>query len=370
MFGIAAVIEVNRMHATHRILQDMSDSAALSGAYVARSDIAGREDVVRENIRFHQAYIPDLNLADNAIVNFDDTNEQVDVSVMIPRSYASFFGGILGQDDILVTAKSVVTYKTDNIDPISIVFALDVSGSMGNNAGSGGPKIEVLKQSVSLLFEQLENAAPSVTILEQSLRTGMSAYNTDLVAIGNMGWGSNHLSSSVNSLIAQGGTNSTPALQNAYDQLKNDRNIRDTNEVLHEYVIFMTDGDNNEIIADQQSANLCGQMRADNIEIYSVAFAAPEKGQLLLLDCASWNNGGPPNNSGPGNNGNGNNTDKCMNNGANGNGQALGHCKKKKDELLDGKSDYYFDADDADAFKSAFAEIGKEIAKSDLRISR
>jgi len=59
-----------------------------------------------------------------------------------------------------------------------------------------------------------------------------------------------------------------------------------------------------------------------------------------------------------------------MNNGANGNGRALGHCKDGgKKELLDAKSDYYFDADDARAFKNAFAEIGKEIAKSDLRIS-
>jgi len=280
IFGIAVVIEVNRMHGTRTILQDMSDSAALSGAYIARTDIDGREEAVRDNIRFHQEFIPDLALAENAVINFDDTVEQVEVSITIPRTFSSFFGGILGRDEFTVSASSIATYRTEDIDPISIVFALDVSGSMGDNAGSGGPKIEVLKQSVSLLFDELEEAAPSVTILEQALRTGMSAYNSDLVVTGDMGWGSNHLLSSIGSLVAQGGTNSTPALQNSYTQLKNDRSVRSADEKLHEYVIFMTDGDNNEIIYDEESAALCREMRADNIEIYSIAFAAPENGQL------------------------------------------------------------------------------------------
>lgn len=363
VLAIAVVIETSRMYGARTALQDMADSAALSGAYIAKTDIAGRDKTVRESIKFHQAYVPDMGLANNATVKFDDVNEEV--SVTVPRTFSSFFGGILGQDKIVVSAKSIVSYRSEALDPVSIAFALDVSGSMGANTNIGAIKIDVLKQSTKLLFNELEAGAARPDLLVDAIRTGMSAYNTDVVSTQMMGWGWTHLENAVDNLVAAGGTNSTPALENAYDQLKFDRAFRASDDSkfqqhkLREYVVFMTDGDNNQPVWDDESAAMCRVMRGEGIEIYSIAFTAPEKGQLLLLDCASYDSGVEPDAAAAAAQ-----NDKCMNNGSQGKGKALGHCKDKWDE----KSKYYFDADDAAAFKDAFASIGKEIAQNTIRV--
>jgi len=368
VLAVAVVIETTRMQGAHRVLQDMADSAALSGAYIAKTDIQGREQSVRENIRFHQAYIPDLGLATNAKVKFDDDKEEVRVT--IPRELPTFFGGILKRKSHKVLVESTVSYKSEAIDPISISFALDVSGSMGFNTDTGAVKLDVLKQSTKILFTELEDASPRPDLLRETVRTGMSAYNLDVVSKEEMGWGWTHLENSVDNLIAEGATNSAPALKNAYEQLKYDRIFRKSHDpkfnidILREYVVFMTDGDNNKPDWDQESAEICQEMQADGIEIYSIAFTAPEKGQLLLLDCASWNNGAAPEDYDDDDDGKkSKKKNKCLGNGSKGKGKALGHCKKKEN-----KSKYFFDADDAKAFKAAFSAIGTEIAQNTIRI--
>lgn len=381
--GVAVAIEVSQMHGQRAALQDMADSAALSGAYIAKTDVQGREQTVRENIKFHQAYVPDLGLSTNAVVNFDDDNEEV--SVTIPRSYESFFSGLIGKKNIKVSATTTVSYRSEAVDPVSIAFALDVSGSMGDFTNTGAVKLAVLKQSTKLLFDELEEASEKPELLQTSLRTGMTAYNTSVVATENFHWGWSHLESSVDALIANGGTNSTPALQGAYDQLKYDRSFRTSNDPkfqmskLREYVIFMTDGDNNQPVWDTDSQAICETMRADGIEVYSIAFTAPEKGQLLLLDCASWNSGVEPTDKSeyednPNDNeddnydieidANGKKKKKCKAASLTANGRAKGRCKKEEE-----KSDFFFDAENAEAFKSAFARIGKEIAQNTIRIT-
>ena len=151
-------------------------------------------------------------------------------------SFQSFFSGILGEDLLNVSAKSIVSYKTEKVDPVTIAFALDVSGSMGwgtigtGNTATGTPKIDVLKQSTKILFNELEAGTPNPDLLPDSIRTGMSAYNTSLVDIQDMNWGWTHLEGAVDGLFAQGGTNSTPALDNAYKQIKDDRVFRKSHD--------------------------------------------------------------------------------------------------------------------------------------------
>ena len=369
VLGVAVTIEISRMHGQKAAMQDMADTAALSGAYIAKTDVAGREKTVRENIKFHQKYVPDVGLATNAIVTFDDVNEVV--TVTIPRKFPSFFSGVLGKEELAVSATTKVSYKSEAVDPVSIAFALDVSGSMGEFTNTGAVKIDVLQQSTKLLFNELEAASERPDLLQESIRTGMTAYNTDIVRTAAMSAGWTHLENSVDALFANGGTNSAPALKNAYDQLKDDRSRRkDQNpnfqsHKLREYVIFMTDGHNlgpnpgDGAIWNEESKAVCETMRADGIDIYSIAFTAPEIGQLLLLDCASWNSGQEPAGYDAEKE-----DSKCMNNGKQGKGKALGKCKKKDD-----KSKYFFDAEDAKAFKEAFASIGKEIAQNTIRIT-
>ncbi len=377
-------IEISRMVSLKTQLQDMADSAALIGAYSARNEFSQREERVRENIFFNQKGLTDQSISANSIITFNDEAEEV--TVQIPTQMNMFFGGVLGQDIQNINVESTASYKTEKVDPVTIAFALDVSGSMGWNAGSGAPKIDVLKQSTKILFDEIEAGTPNPALLPESIRTGMSAYNTDIVDVQAMNWGWAHLEGAVNSLFANGGTNSTPALESAYKQIRDDRQFRKTHdpsfiESSHrEYVVFMTDGDNNQVLWDEESAQICNTMRNDGIELFSIAFAAPEKGEVLLLDCASWNDGVEkpddpemesfeelsknPNDkcAKPGENGNA----LGLANGNSGGGKSLGHCRAKEAKEID-KSEYYFDAENETTFKQAFARIGKEIANLTIR---
>jgi len=379
VFAVGAAIELSRMVDMRSNIQGMADAAALAGAFAAKNELGDREGYVRQNILINQqGPLANLSVYQNAVVTFNDETEEV--TVQIPVSFPSFFSGILGEDTLDVSAQSIVSYKTEAIDPVTIAFALDVSGSMGwGSVGEGedatGPqKIEVLEQSIKKLFEELKAGSPNPDLLPDSIRTGWSAYNTEVVDTVDIAKGWEHLITALDAgaLVANGGTNSTPALTQAHQHIIKDRKERTSIELLRlrEYVIFMTDGDNNDIVWDEESSQICLAMRNDGIEIYSIAFSSPEKGEVLLLDCASWNDKvereDDPELEDFATLAEESET-KCENNGAQGKGKALGHCDAKKDKEND-KSNYYFDANDAETFKAAFARIGREIANLTIRV--
>lgn len=358
---IGAAIDGAKLMSVYDRSSSVADAAALAGASASESGNAERMAVVRAYIEANAFKISPGVISGEPTIVFDDSKETV--TVIVPTTVSLAFGGFLGARDKPVGATSAATYLKNSIDPVSIAFALDVSGSMQLNASGGGTKIDVVKRSTKSLFKAIENGTDNPVKLKKVLRSGMSAYNTDLVTSLPMSWGWDALESSVDLLSATGGTNSAPALANSYNQLLNDRSFRAANDPnfnrkrLKEYVIFMTDGDNNQPNFDIESMQLCFDMRAEGIEIYSVAFEAPEKGELLLVECASPDEG----EEGPGFS----NKDpsKCMNNGANGKGKALGHCSNRTT-----KNDHYFDADDAKAFEAAFKRIGEEIVRSNVRL--
>ena len=49
----------------------------------------------------------------------------------------------------------------------------------------------------------------------------------------------------------------------------------------------MTDGDNNSTSDDTSTKATCTAAKEDGMEIYTVAFMAPTRGQNLLKECAS-----------------------------------------------------------------------------------
>jgi len=372
-------IDGTRMMRTQHNLTMIADDAAIAGAFAAENDKDRRKAITEEFVKANAYQVMPSTLGDNYIIEFNDDAKELRVELTANTNL--FFGNLIGKKTVQVRAESTTSFATAKIDPVSIAFALDVSGSMDWVSTNGQKKIEVLKTSTGLLFDAVEAGTDRPDLLEDAIRSGMSAYNTEIVSDRNMDWGWTHLEASVDNLIAEGGTNSTPALLNSYQQLLDDRNFRKSDDpefdisTLNEYVLFMTDGDNNELIWDEESQQVCRDMRADGIEIYSVAFTAPEKGELLLLDCASYNDGsldGGEEPSGNGNNGNGGDPSKCNNNGSKGKGKALGHCKKDPGPggptTRDKKSNYFFDADNAADFKAAFEAIGYKISKSDIRI--
>ncbi|NNC36386.1 MAG: VWA domain-containing protein [Hyphomonadaceae bacterium] len=369
ILGIAVSMDFRHMASTRATLNDLADSAALAGAKIADIDDDERREIVEEMIETNaKTNGRAFSLGEPTIIFDDDARE---VTVRLDASLEMLMMGMTGNKNMNLSGTSVVGYQTLEIDPVSIAFALDVSGSMGDVTTDGRTKIEVLKTSTASLFDAVEDSLPDPSLLEDKIRSGMSAYNTKMVEEFPMDYGWSGLESDVNALVAGGGTNSTPALQNAYNQLKNDPVQPDN---LRQFVIFMTDGDNNQPVWDEESAELCWQMRNEGIEIFSVAFAAPDKGQYLLVDCASPNGTKKGKKGKKGNNGNGNGNGNGNNSGPgnNGQGNAYGHFKNKKDleDRKKDKSDYYFDAADAKAFEDAFKSIGQEIGELNIVIKR
>jgi uncharacterized protein YegL len=354
----SAALEISRLSSAKGKLQNIADSAALAGAVAADQRAADRLEQVRNIIE--QNGDLGLDMDEPEIVFNDDT--QI-ISVSLSGRLPSFLSAFLGKKTLNTSAVSESLYAPESIAPITIVFALDVSGSMNEMTSDGDVKVETLKDSIEILFTSLEAGSKNKVKLNEKLRTGMSAYNTELVEEFELDYGWEELDESIDRLVAGGGTNSVPALQNAYDQLRADRDYRRSKgenvDSLVEFVVFMTDGDNNQPEWDEESFEVCNAMKEDGIDIYSIAFAAPEKGEALLLDCASSNTGEETDDE----------DSKCLNSGAKGAGKANGHCDgKKKKDIEEAKSRHYFDAEDAKSFKKAFDAIGESVATVYIRI--
>jgi len=324
MMGSAAAVDMTQLQKTQSRMNDIADSAALAGAAASEMKNSERRRVAKE------ALLANMDTAMLSLIDgepkivFNDANKEVTVSFDVKSK--PFFGGILGKKTLPISTLSVSSYAQSTVSPVSISFALDVSGSMGSRTSDGKVKLQALKDSVNAMFLEIESQVDNKQQLRSSMRTGMSTYNTSLRANTRMNGGWRHVGAAVKRTSAGGGTNSTPSLEFAHNQIKQDRRFRQMDPTYSpaktkEFVIFMTDGDNNQAAWDTSSRAVCDAMKADNIEVFTVAFAAPSKGRVLLENCAS----------------------------------------SEKDK-------HFFDASNAAAFNEAFREIGKEIVETAVRI--
>lgn len=375
MFGITivmvltvmgAALEISRLTSVKSKLQSVTDMAVLAGAIAADARDSDREAITLEAYQNNISSLAGEAIFGEPNIVFDDVTQTVTVGV--DAELQSIMSGFIGKN-LTVKAESQSLYAPDSVAPISIAFALDVSGSMNDTTAEGRVKIDTLQDSIAILFEALEAGSRDKDKLVDVLRTGASAYNTELVEDMPMDYGWEDINDDIGRLFADGGTNSVPALENTYAQLLADREYRigkgeDISNIV-EYAIFMTDGFNNQPEWDDESAAICETMKADGIKLFSIAFAAPETGQALLLDCASGNADTPETYEGE----NGDKSDKCMSNGAQGSGNAFGLCSEDDvEDLREAKSEYYHDAEDSEAFKEAFEQIGESIAQVYIRL--
>jgi hypothetical protein len=159
-------------------------------------------------------------------------------------------------------------------------------------------KIEALKIAAGNLFGQLASADPNA----EYARTGAVSYDINEYTPSNLAWGTAGVSSYVNALQSGGGTNSSGAMNTAYSALTaknaagNDAedaiHKQKTGQVPKKYIVFMTDGDNNNDSSNGRSYDTltkatCDTAKSKGIEIYTIAFMAPSGGQALLHYCAS-----------------------------------------------------------------------------------
>jgi len=366
-------------------LRDVSDAAALAAAIAAnKKDQYGnkvdREAAARASIAANTLNLGPTVTLDDTDIKFDDTKQEVIVSVRATKRL--IFSSVFNGDGRPVQAASAASYRVSEVNPVSFAFVVDVSGSMGwcpgqenNNqpcpAGEQ-PRIETLREATSLLFEQIETNNVNINVLRDKVRTGAWTYRAIAADSINMDYGWGHVENFIdsNKTNPSGGTHSTDAFRSALTALNEEVNIvRDPN--LKRFIIFMTDGANNDVDSTLDTQQFCQEAKEDGVSVFAVAFAAPIEGENLLLQCASPNDNEQV--SDPGEfeyeNAEAEVDAQCKNytepGKENQNGNAFG---RKKCE--DAKSQNYYDADSEEEFKTAFAKIGEELGKVDTRLTR
>nr|MDH4439508.1 VWA domain-containing protein [Rhizobium sp.] len=215
---------------------------------------------------------------------------------------------------INVSATAQSTTETKNA--LSMYLVLDRSGSMAWDTSTINPaqptklayyscgtyskpktcsyevanyvlKIDALKLAVANLKTQLDTADPD----KKYVRTAAVSYEAKMYTPVGFKWGSDHTLTYVQALVADGGTDSSDAMARAHTDI-----IKKSEDTAHKnkngqkpskFIVFMTDGDNNYTSADTETKATCDTAKKNGVEIFTVAFMAPSKGQELLQYCAS-----------------------------------------------------------------------------------
>ena len=330
IFGIATIplfvsvgvaVDMAQQSRVHLKLAGTADAIALAAAR-SYKDVDNRGTVGGKYLdaNLEADYGPGVKVT-NLNVDFDDEARLVTVKLI--ADVPTIMMGIAGIHKTTANIQSVVSYEGHVSEPVSLGLVLDVSGSMGKGSPT---RIKTLRKAGKRLLQRLKGADPEGVYV----RTGLTTYNLEITDTVNMGWGVTTTLKKVKKLSSGGGTASAAAVARVGGWLigSSEQIEHETQEVhgdrefnLNRFMIFMTDG-KNEPDGDEQDTltrTQCDDIKFDGVEIYTVAFQAPERGQALLAYCATSEN-------------------------------------------------HYFDATNQDAFLKAFDEIGDRIENTLIRI--
>ena len=288
--GVGVAIDASQLLSNRQKVADIADSTALAAALVARESQTSRLDKAKTHFSENAALESSLEIRDDVTINFDDSAKEVTVEVAAKTDF--FLMHIFGHKEEDVKASATVGYAIDYVPPISIAFAFDTSGSMANLTTDGQVKIDALEAATGDLFQAMFDASENPALLNAALSTSFSTYNTDIVINDVNRVGYQHILDTMNTdtlFVANGGTNSTPSVQFAIDELVA-KEALEPDSKWSGHLIFMTDGDNNDPQSDTDTLALCSNAKAQGYTIYTIAFAAPKKGEDLLENCASDKN--------------------------------------------------------------------------------
>ncbi|MBX5238024.1 TadE/TadG family type IV pilus assembly protein [Rhizobium sp. NLR22b] len=345
LLGAAGMaIQVGDMLLSKQQLQEAADSAALATATALANgtiQTSGAEAFARNFVAGQMAnYLQSgADIKSTTSVNVQTTTSgkstsyQVTVSPSYDLTVNPLMQAVGFSTQHLSASGTTVGGHSQTQGSISMYLALDKSGSMGEDTATVNEedptesytydcnphlnkhgktihdtctgsrtnyytKIEALKIAAGNLFGQLSSADPNA----QYVRTGAVSYDIVQYTPSSLAWGTAGVSSYVNALQSGGGTNSSGAMSTAYSSLtaKNaaGNDAEDaahklkTGQIPKKYIVFMTDGDNNNDSSGGRSYDTltkatCDTAKSKGIEIYTIAFMAPAGGQTLLHYCAS-----------------------------------------------------------------------------------
>lgn len=337
-------IQVSDMLLSKQQLQEAADSAALATAtalangtiQTSEAEAFAQNFVAGQMANYLQSSVDIKNATDvnvQTTTSGKSTSYRVTVSPSYDLSVNPMMRAVGFTTQHLSTSGTTVSGHSQTQGSISMFLALDKSGSMGEattTVNADHPtetytykcnphynknnnlvydtctgtrtryytKIEALKIAASNLFGELNSADPNA----EYARTGAVSYDLVEYTPSKLAWGTASATSYVNALQAGGGTNSSGAMNTAYTSLtaKNAAG-NDAEDALHQqktgqvpkkYIVFMTDGDNNDDkwggrSYDTSTKTTCDNAKSKGIEIYTIALMAPAGGQALLHYCAS-----------------------------------------------------------------------------------
>lgn len=305
-------------------LQDASDAAVLAAAAALANDgksieeartiaqelfalqMSGASSLVKEGDETLIDAAPVINITETVTGN-TGRSYTVEIDASYSVKYNVLTRQLLGHNSGTLETSSIAESGTaDSKSAFSMYFVLDRSGSMGEvtqtttypcpttkkpnkTCSESLTRIKSLKLATASLLTQIDAADPTATYV----RTGGVSYNSVAQKANPLDWGTTGVLGYVNALTADGNTNSAPAFKIAYDSLMLDteakahKDKQGNGQVPAKYIVFMTDGDNNQTNADKTTLEYCNLARAKKIEVYTIAFMAPSRGQALLSACAT-----------------------------------------------------------------------------------
>ena len=339
--GVA--IDLTKIVLAKAELQDASDAAALAAASALANEgktaaqakviaaelfalqMSGTSDIVKEGDKTLVDAAPVIDIKETAIEN-NGKAYQVNVAANYTVKY-TVFTNLLGYKTGTLTTDSTAESKsaTESKNAFSMFLVLDRSGSMSFATDEKDPnpykkcqrhtssnwytstlplvspcyisKIAALKSAVEALSDQMKKADPE----SKYVRTGASSYNDNMLSLtAPLSWGTDGVVTYVNAIptVPQGGTDSSGAFAEAVKRLKETKEIeahtKTNGKTPTRYIVFMTDGENthyrgqsNATKSDTETQKSCDEARTAGIQVYSVAFLAPARGQKLLKYCAT-----------------------------------------------------------------------------------
>lgn len=237
-------------------------------------------------------------------INLDMSSSTIKATVRggVPTSFLKIAG--INRVNVAATSAVLGGSAVTTKNPLSLYLVLDQSGSMDEDTNSTYTttctfgwwtyqctmvysKIAALKLAVAGLMTQLNTVDPET----KYVRTGAVSYNSQMRGYADLAWGTSTALTFVNALDASGGTSSTDAFAKAYAAVS-----ATTEATVHKqknggapsrYIVFMTDGDNNNGYDDTATKQYCDKAKAAGVVVYTIALMAPAKGQSLLKYCAT-----------------------------------------------------------------------------------
>jgi von Willebrand factor type A domain. len=240
-----------------------------------------------------------------------------DVSVAVNGEMPTTLTRIMGFETIPISVAGVATSGIGSQSSMSMYLVLDRSGSMlasvtssiksttaacdynyfvlqvimltkSNHRPCYYQRMEILKQAVDRLMNSLADADPEMHFI----RTGAVAFSSEKFPPENLVWGVEKVRSYVKRLESDGGTSSTDAFEEAVNALikqsENSQHIGKNGLVPNKYIVFMTDGENNESRDNRDTQTLCTKAKDAGIIVYSVGFMlTTSTAKNLLKSCAS-----------------------------------------------------------------------------------